>query len=168
MKRIAAVLALAIVIPLSAALAAGTTTATTDPKTFRWATKCSEIPTPRIAICRIIPDVEQGVIYRGPFIPLTFQIDSRRGRSITIGLERSCLEQPALLRLGTNTPFIIRPNDSLDGAVFDRVIAEFRTAQSGTIEYAPLPDCNRVTATIYYNNLDDALAKAVAVVGRNK
>jgi hypothetical protein len=168
MKRIAAVLALVVMLPMPAVLAAGTTTTTTDPKTFRWATKCSEIPTPRIAVCRIIPDVEQGVIYRGPSIPLIFQIDNLKGRSIAIGSDRNCLEQPALLRFGANPPFIIRTNDSLNDAVFDRVVAEFRAAQSGTIEYAVLPDCRRITATFYYNNLDDALAKAQAVVGADR
>jgi hypothetical protein len=166
MNRIAAVFSLLGVLAAPLALAAADPVSpVADPATFRWVAKCSEIRTPRIAVCRIVPDVEQGVIYRGPSMPVTFQIDNRKGRSVTVGGEQNCLEQPALLRFGQNPPFVIRTSDSLTGAMFDRVVAEFRAAKTGTIEYAPLPDCKRVTATFYYSNLDDVLAKALATVG---
>ena len=148
------------------ALAAGNPVpAVADPATFRWTARCTEIASPRIAVCRIVPDVEEGVVYHGPFVPVTFQIDNQKGRSVTIGGDQNCLEQPAQLRFGKNPPFSLRSSDRLTGAVFDRVVAEFRAAKSGTIEYAPLPDCRRVTATFYYSNLDDTLAKALAFVG---
>jgi hypothetical protein len=168
MKRIAAGLLALAVFPVSGALAAGTVPLTTDPATFRWVAKCSTISSPRIAVCRIVPEVEQGVIYRGPFIPLTFQIDNRNGRSVTVGAEQNCREQPALLRFGTNRPFIIRGNDSLTGPLFDRVVAEFKELKSGTIEYAMLPDCKPITAVLFYSNLDEAMAKAAAVVAGEK
>ena len=165
MIRFATVLALLLLLPAAGALAAGPASSQNDSKSFRWATKCSEIPTPRIALCRIIPDVEQGTIYFGPYVPLFFQIDSQRGRSISIVTDQNCMEQPAMVHFGSNSPFTIRGRDSLEGALFDRAVAEFRAAKTGTVEYSALPDCKRVTATFYYSNLDDALAKAVAFVG---
>jgi hypothetical protein len=165
MNRIGVLLTLLLLLPAPLAAGADAVPATTDPATFRWAVKCSEIPTPRIAICRIVQEVAQGVIYRGPFVPITFQIDNRKGRSVSVGGDQNCLEQPAMVQFGTNPPFTIRNSDSITGAMFDRVIAEFRAAKKGVVEYAPLPDCKRVSATFYYSNLDDVLAKAVAIVG---
>ena len=165
MIRIGVFLSLLLLMPAALATGADAVVTTSDPATFRWSVKCSEIPTPRIAVCRIIPEVAQGVIYRGPFVPVTFQIDNRRGRTVTVGAEQNCLEQPTTLRFGGNPPFTIRGSDGLNGAVFDRVVAEFRAAKSGIVEYSPLPDCKRVSATFYYSNLDDALAKAIATVG---
>ena len=168
MTRIAAVLSLLLLLPAPLALAAGNPVpAVADPATFRWTARCTQIASPRIAVCRIVPDVEEGIVYRGPFLPVIFQIDNQKGRSVMISGEQNCLEQPAQLRFGRNPPFTLRVNDRLSGAVFDRVVAEFRAAKSGTIEYAPLPGCKRVTATFYYSNLDDALAKAHAFVGGN-
>jgi hypothetical protein len=164
MNRIGVFLSMLLLLPAPLAAGADAVPATTDPATFRWAVKCSEIPTPRIAVCRIVQEVAQGVVYRGPFVPVTFQIDNRKGRSVNVGGDQNCLEQPATLRFGTNPPFTLRSSDSLNGATFDRVVAEFRAAKSGVVEYAPLPDCKRVSATFYYSNLDDVLAKAVATV----
>ena len=129
-----------------------------DPASFRWISRCTEIPSPRIAVCRVVPDVEQGINYNATFVPVTFQIDNQKGRSVTVGGDQNCLEHP---------PFEISVRDNLNGAMFDRVIAEFRAAKKGTVEYAPLPDCKRVTATFYYSNLDDALAQALTYVNGN-
>ena len=135
-----------------------------DPSSFRWSARCTEIPSPRIAVCRVVPDVEQGINYNATFVPVTFQIDNQKGRSVTVGGDQNCLEHPAILRFGKNPPFEISTRSNLNGATFDRVIQEFRAAKTGTVEYAPLPDCKRVTATFYYSNLDEALAKALAYV----
>jgi hypothetical protein len=165
MTRIAAVFSLICLFLAPSALAAGSPPPpVTDPATFRWKSRCTEIASPRIAVCRIVPDVVEGVIYHGPFIPVTFQVDNEKGRSVTVGGDQNCRELPALLRFGKNPPFELRTSDHLSGALFDRVLAEFRAAKSGTIEYAPLPDCKRVTATFYYSNLDDALARAIAFI----
>src|SRR5690606_14922207 len=80
MKQIAAALLTLALLPIPDTLAAGTASAVTDPATFRWAVKCSTIMTPHIVVCRIVPDVEQGVIQRGPSVPVTFQVDNRDGR----------------------------------------------------------------------------------------
>ena len=163
MTRITAFLSLLLLAPTALAAAdAGSTIR--DPASFRWIARCTQIPSPRIAVCRVVPDVEQGINYKGPFIPVTFQIDNQKGRSVTVGGDQNCLEHPAMLRFGKNAPFVISTRDNLSGAMFDRVVAEFRAAKKGTVEYAPLPDCKRVTATFYYSNLDDALAKALAYV----
>ena len=165
MTRITAFLSLLLLLLAPTALAAADGNRTgIDPASFRWISRCTEIPSPRIAVCRVVADVEEGVNYNATFVPITFQIDNQKGRSVTVGGDQNCLEHPALVRFGKNPPFEISVRDNLNGAMFDRVVQEFRAAKKGTVEYAPLPDCKRVTATFYYSNLDDALAKALAYV----
>jgi hypothetical protein len=164
MKPIAFILLVLALFPISGTLAAGAASAVTDPATFRWAVKCSTIPTPHIVVCRIVPDLEEGVVRRGPAVPVTFQVDNRDGRLVNIGSELSCRELPVVLRFGDGAPFVVRGSGSLTGSAFDQVIAAFKSSKTGTIEYAPLPDCKMVTATFYYGNLDEALAKARAEV----
>ena len=165
MTRITAFLSLLLLLLAPTALAAADGKRMgVDPASFRWISRCTEIPSPRIAVCRVVPDVQQGINYKATFVPVTFQIDNQKGRAVTVGGDQNCLEHPATLRFGKNAPFVIRTRGNLNGAMFDRVVAEFRAAKEGTVEYAPLPDCKRVTATFYYSNLDDALAKALAYV----
>src|SRR5690606_30485848 len=113
MKPIAFILLVLALFPISGTLAAGAASAVTDPATFRWAVKCSTIPTPHIVVCRIVPDLEEGVVRRGPAVPVTFQVDNRDGRLVNIGSELSCRELPVVLRFGDGAPFVVRGSGSL-------------------------------------------------------
>ena len=130
---------------------------------YTWEAKCTDVPSASLVLCRIVPEVRQGIVSRTNVAPIMLLLDNHEGRSIVINGDL-CLDSRTRLIFGDSAVFYRGYNEGFNGPTFDQIITEFRKAGSGSVKYAPLPDCKTITATVGFGNLDEALDRAEAAL----